>query len=330
MPPTATSRVPERPRVPDWQRPYVRRPGEVQFGLLPGAPLVTGVSTTEAALLAGLDGNRTREQTYRTAADAGLPRRRWRELLELMLTIGVLQDAAVGPAPEASVVGGRLRPRSDLRGPSPTILVGGGGRLADDLAAALREARLGRVVADPTDVDLAVADPMRHRVDVAVIVGGPVVDPRRGDVWLGRSVPHLPIALAGPRATIGPLVDPRRPGPCLWCLDRHRTDHDAAWPTVMTQALGRSLDSPEPGVVVTPGNGASPDTPPGLAQLVSGAATLVLGRFVRGEAPPAGVSVEVSLPWPRMDHRRWLVHPLCPGHLAAADDRPAESLAEGA
>jgi hypothetical protein len=30
--------------------------------------------------------------------------------------------------------------------------------------------------------------------------------------------------------------------------------------------------------------------------------------------PGAGVSVEVSGPWPRLDHRRWTRHPACPAH----------------
>ena len=32
-----------------------------------------------------------------------------------------------------------------------------------------------------------------------------------------------------------------------------------------------------------------------------------------------GVSVEVGLPWPRMDHRRWSPHPLCTAHPGATN-----------
>jgi len=48
---------------------------------------------------------------------------------------------------------------------------------------------------------------------------------------------------------------------------------------------------------------------------------------VEGHRPPPGVSVEVSLPWPRMDHRRWPTHPLCPAHPGfggTVDTRAAE------
>ncbi|WP_207555668.1 hypothetical protein, partial [Intrasporangium flavum] len=88
------SPVPDRPRLPAWLRPYVRRPGEVQFGLLPGAPVVEGVTPGEAALLAGLDGSLTREQTYAVAAAAGTGRKRWRDVLLLATSLGVLVDAA--------------------------------------------------------------------------------------------------------------------------------------------------------------------------------------------------------------------------------------------
>jgi hypothetical protein len=53
---------------------------------------------------------------------------------------------------------------------------------------------------------------------------------------------------------------------------------------------------------------------PGLSHLVVGAVTLLVTGVLEGQQPPPGVSVEVSLPWPRMDHRRWPTHPLCPAH----------------
>jgi hypothetical protein len=60
--------------------------------------------------------------------------------------------------------------------------------------------------------------------------------------------------------------------------------------------------------------GAHEALAPGLAQLVVGSVTLLVTGLLEGHPPPPGVSVEVSPPWPRLDHRRWLAHPLCPGH----------------
>jgi len=306
-------------------RPYVRRPGEVQFGLRPGAPVVDGVTPQEAALLAGLDGSLTREQTYAVAVDAGVSRRRWRDVLLLAASLGVLVDAAAGIS-----TGPRGRHVVDDQPTAPSapptsaparrrVLVDGDASLAADVAAALRDAGSALVVSERTDVDVAVADPGRDAPALVVLVGAPLVDPRRGDVWLRHGVPHLPVSGAGPSATVGPLVTGDGSGPCLWCLERHRTDRDDAWPTVLTQAMRH--DDPAPaGVRVT---GTSPwrePLAPGLSQLVAGAVTLLTGRVLRGDALPGGVSVEVGLPWPRMDHRRWTPHPLCTAHPDGAAD----------
>jgi hypothetical protein len=59
------------------------------------------------------------------------------------------------------------------------------------------------------------------------------------------------------------------------------------------------------------------ELPAGLGQLVSGVVALYAVGVLTGERPPAGVSAEVSLPWPRMDHRRWPRHPRCARHVQA-------------
>ena len=293
--------VPPHPRVPVWLRPLTRRRGEVQFGVLPGGPVVTGVSDTEADLLAHLDGalplvldrarGGRRGHRSRTMACAARARRRARR--------------AHRPAP-----GG------DVARPAPVPLHASappGGSSSTAVATSpptspRHVAHAGAtVVHGRTAVDRAVAAPLRPRPDLVVLVGSPVVDPRRGDLWLRHGVPHLPVAPAGPRTVIGPLVDGSPGAPCLWCLDRHRTDRDDAWPTLMSQATPtRALapaGSPE---------GEHDGLAPGLSHLVVGSVTLLVNGVLEGHPPPPGVSVEVSPPWPRMDHRRWPSHPLCP------------------
>jgi hypothetical protein len=138
-----------------------------------------------------------------------------------------------------------------------------------------------------------------------------VVDPHRGQLWLRHEVPHLPVTPAGPRTVIGPLVDASPGAPCLWCLERHRADRDEAWPAVMSQAApGRTL------ALAGPPEGRHDALSPGLAHLVVGTVTLLVVGVLEGHPSPPGVSVEVSLPWPRMDHRRWPPHPLCSEHPA--------------
>ncbi|EWT00323.1 hypothetical protein N865_16375 [Intrasporangium oryzae NRRL B-24470] len=313
-----SSPAPEsRPRFAAWLRPVARRPGEVQFGVLPDGPIVTGLTAAETDLLALLDGSRPVSSTYRDAARAGVPARRWRELLELVARLGVLES----PPPEPSsatvrtlpgVAGPPSTPRAaDVDGAARHVVVDGDGGLVDDIVTLVRRGGVGEITHGRQAVDHVIADPRTNRPDLVVLVGPVAIDPRRGDVWLGHGVPHLPVVPSGARVTVGPLVDPGT-GPCLWCLDLHRTDRDPAWPTLMAQLC------PGGGTVVTgpPAGGAELD--PALAQLVAGSVALLATQLLAGAHPPPGVSVEVSLPWPRMDHRRWTSHPRCLRHLGAS------------
>jgi len=287
--------VPSHPRLPTWLRPLTRRPGEVQFGVLPGGPVVTGVTDVEVGLLTGLDGALPLASTDRVAAEAGVLPGRWRALLELTSELGLLIDRAPADRPRQEVARGR-------------VVVDGCGDVASGIADAL--ARTGAtVVHGRAAVDRAVASPLRPRPDLVVLVGSPVVDPRRGELWRRHGVPHLPVAPAGPRTVVGPLVDDSPTAPCLWCLERHRADRDEAWPAVMSQATpARAL------ALAAPPEDRHDALSPGLSHLVVGTVTLLVTGLLEGHPPPPGVSVEVSLPWPRMDHRRWPTHPLCAEH----------------
>lgn len=296
--------VPSHPRLPSWLRPLTRRPGEIQFGVLPGGPVVTGVTDVEVGLLARLDGALPVSWTERVAADAGVRPARWRALLELTSELGLLTDStALARFPESAAPG--------------RVVVDGCGEVAAAIAEAVAQTGT-TVVHGRAAVDRAVASPVRPRPDLVILVGSPVVDPRRGELWRRHGVPHLPVAPAGPRTVIGPLVDDSPGAPCLWCLERHRADRDEAWPAVMSQAAPSRPLAP-----AGPAEGRHDALGPGLSHLVVGSVTLLVTGVLEGHPPPPGVSVEVSLPWPRMDHRRWPTHPLCPGHLprpATADD----------
>ena len=307
--------LPQRPHVPVWLRPLIRRPGEVQFGVVPGGPIVDGLTAVETRLLARLDGALTLEATYREAGAAGVSRRRWRELLALTARLGVLVDAAtVGPPPADRRPNGAFQHPVEGGGPA-CVVVDGIGPVSSEIASVVADECRTTVLHERADVDRVIADPLRRRPDVVVLIGSPVVDPRRGNLWLRHGIPHLPVTTAGPQTTVGPLADGSPLTPCLWCLDRHRTDRDEAWPTVMGQTSG-----PPPGhsTPVTDPDGRHEGLSHGLGQLVAGTVALFVSRVIAGHLPPRGVSVDVSLPWPRMDHRRWTRHPLCPGHPTGA------------
>ena len=72
-----------------------------------------------------------------------------------------------------------------------------------------------------------------------VMLGAYRVDPRRAATFMRDDVVHLPLALDGGRARIGPVVRPGRTA-CLTCLDADRRRDDPQWPIVAAQLMGRS------------------------------------------------------------------------------------------
>jgi bacteriocin biosynthesis cyclodehydratase domain-containing protein len=62
----------------------------------------------------------------------------------------------------------------------------------------------------------------------------PWTDPELCDDLLADGVVHLPVAVAGAAARVGPTVVPGLT-PCLWCLDLRAADADPAWPALADQ-----------------------------------------------------------------------------------------------
>jgi bacteriocin biosynthesis cyclodehydratase domain-containing protein len=81
---------------------------------------------------------------------------------------------------------------------------------------------------------LAWDDPRVEAAGAAVVVGSYAIEPARYARWLRRDVPHLAVVFGDAGVTVGPLVEPGA-GPCLRCLDLHRTDADPAWPVMAAQ-----------------------------------------------------------------------------------------------
>ncbi len=255
--------------IPLWLRPIPRRPGEVQFGVGEGGPIVTGVSADEARLLARLDGTMPLDALGAVAGAVGVSGRRWRVLLDLVARLGLLEPSPAAPR----AAGPALRDRTQVPG-GLTVLVEGPGSLSTALAQVLatepglqvRHGCSGEATTSSLTTGGARRRPDRQRIDrqrtagsvttplpgLVVLVADIALDPRRGDIWLARQVAHLPVVTTGhglgASTVVGPLVAPlvgtRDDAPCLWCLDLHRSDRDEAWPTVMAQVA--------PGGPVTP------------------------------------------------------------------------------
>lgn len=153
-------------------------------------------------------------------------------------------------------------------------------------------ARVLRDAAPRVDVD------GRTTPDAVVVVEHGAADPARATLLVGSGVPHVSVVVREGDTLVGPLVDPGR-GPCLRCLDLHRTDADPAWPTLVAQlvtAPGRP-DGPEVGVVA------------GVAASLAAAWALTVVDGTTGARP--GTTYELALPDALPRVREWAVHPDC-------------------
>ncbi len=269
----------------------------IQLGWSPGAGgvVVTGLEPTEVEVLTGLEGSfgGTVDPTAlrRAAARIGVPRTRTSRLVAVLQQHGLLGPQAASPSGAA-----RLLPHH--------VVVEGVGPLAWQVATLLRAGGVAHV-----DLGHDAADDLEQRLragaagvtapHLVVLAGRPVVPAHRGESWRRRGVPVLPVVIEGHRVVVGPLVRDDA-GPCLHCLDRVRTDLDAAWPVIATQG----------------GDGLPPDDDT-LLTLAAAVVAMLVRAQLDGPGVPAGVSVEAALPWPRLDHRRWPRHPDCSHHHRA-------------
>ncbi len=280
----------DRPRLKPWLWPIVRGGDEAQFGFDEDGIILTGITPAEVRLLRSLDGTRSRLELFSAARHAGVSAARWRELLDLVARLDLLEPGESLPVPNGS-----------------HVVVDGSGPLSAEVAALLRRVGVGRVTHDRTAVDLVLADPGRDRPDLVLLVGTDALDPRLADVWFHHRVPHLPIVPHGPTVSIGPLVRADAASPCLWCVDLHRTDRDQGWGAVVSQLAGDGTR-----IVSAPSGRDGPA--PGVVPFVAGGVALLVLGLLSGQQPPAGLTLDVRGPWPRVDHRRWTRHPRCRHH----------------
>ena len=145
------------------------------------------------------------------------------------------------------------------------------------------------------------ADPAR--ADLVVLLDRGAADASRADQLLAQDVPHLSVVVRETSIVVGPLVLPGR-GPCLRCLDLHRSERDRQWPLVLAQ-----LVSSEAAL-------AAPREETASAQLAAGLAALqVLGQLDGLQAPSSiGATLEIELPDGLVSRRPWPAHASCGCH----------------
>jgi len=125
-----------------------------------------------------------------------------------------------------------------------------------------------------------------------VLLGAHRVDPRRTVRLIADDIVHVPLAVDGARATVGPVVVPGQTA-CLVCLDASARAADPSWPLIAAQLLAR----------------ARPRVDTAFAAEAGRAAAHLLSRPVE---PPSSASLHLRVDALRRSWRR---------HLPSADCR---------
>ena len=297
--------------LPGLQRAW-RGPSSLQLGVSPRrAAVLDGLTAADVALLGRLvDGVDPVDLT----ADGGPA-----ELLGLLRQAGALVPARAGRSAHTL-----LEPRHEEREPDAAVwalvhrgsgdgwdllaararrhvLVVGTGRVTVAVADALREAEVGgvEVLTRLTERSLRARSgrALGTPPSCVVLVEPVAADSARATDLVRRDVPHLSVVLREGDVVVGPLVLPGA-GPCLRCLDLHRTDLDPAWPGLLAQLLAGPRTVPEESLVA------------GLAGRL--AALQVLALVDARSVPAAlGATLEVELPDGLAVRRPWTAHPAC-------------------
>jgi hypothetical protein len=323
-----------RPRLKSHVQPLRRGPGSLQLGLCPDAGVVLeGLTDAEILVVEGLDGSRDIQTLYAVAATTGVAAGRLSALIAALdehhlLVEATTNRACLSPIDEprrhllrqnavavaaAYGLGGDGFDRVAARS-TQHVVVSGEGDLPCALADLLRVGGIGRVSVGPNAVNMLDLELRSHRAgrarerfgptstlpDLVVLAAMGAICPDAGEPWLRRGIPHLPLVVQGHRVQVGPLVT-GGDGPCLSCLDLHRRDRDAAWPALLSQLASRGPLLPDAPVSLEST----------LTALTAGAAAMIVHTCLDGQPIPDGLSLELSLPWPSIQNRRWFSHPLC-------------------
>jgi bacteriocin biosynthesis cyclodehydratase domain-containing protein len=248
-----------------------RNPDTLQVGV--DAPLMvfTDVTIAEQRVIAALVGGVSRSGLDMISRSGGG--------VDLDGLLAGLEPALIKPRPATSIA----------------VTIEGTGPTAEEITRLL-----GHLVQDA-----ATATP---GTGFAVIVADHVIDPRQHGGWLRRDIPHLPVVFGDLTVRIGPLVEPGS-GPCLYCLELHRTDADPAWPAIAAQLLGRR---------------SATETLLVAREVAAMATRVVLERIERGAAEGSSLSgsssIDLDVHTGARTVRSWARHPDCGcSGLGAAD-----------
>lgn len=177
--------------------------------------------------------------------------------------------------------------------PDPSLVVLGGGALAEAVATSVADAGLRVTRFDPAG---PTALPPRPDEPELVLLAPSAAEPDRAltDTLLREGRPHLVVRIEPDRAVVGPLVLPGQT-PCVRCQDLTRVRMDPGWPHLLAQ-LCRGRVEPQPGLLAWAG----------------ATAAVQVRAWLAGSLPDTcGGALELTAPDYRLSSRTWPAHPGC-------------------
>lgn len=276
----AVPEVFERPVLPDRVGLRRRSDGSVLItGPAPGSLLLSGLTDAESTAVLSLGAV---SRTPRRARAWTSPSPRWEGLLAL------LQQAAGRLAPAATGV---------------RAVVLGEGPLPDEIRRALAPVAQ-RVVPESEALAALHADATIHPPDLVVLPAIDAITALAGRHWHSRGIRQLPVVVSGGVLHVGPLVRPHH-GPCLGCLDLHRGARDPGWAAWQATRAG------------VPDHQQDLDAAPEIRSAAAALTAWIASGDHLDRTLPAGVSLSMERPHPRLRHHLWTRHPSCHGCAAA-------------
>ena len=258
--------------APTHLRPLRRPDGSVQIGLGPRSIRLLGLTDAEHRWLAGIDPLRGLSAAVTAATLERIDPARATEVLDRLVTGGLLLPSASAQVDVAVVGFGAL----------PSLLVDA---LRQNAHVRTHRVRPG---GEP-DVT----------VDLAIVISTRPPSPELVRPWLAAEVPVLPLWCLTEQVSIGPLLRPDG-GPCLQCLDLTRTNADPAWPWLRAQLTRNGV-----------GGSEAVDEAPSMRLLAAGLTTAVALDHLAGRLRAPETSFEVATPGPTLERHSWPVHPGC-------------------
>jgi hypothetical protein len=303
-----------RPALRPGLLPLWRDRDTVQIGIDPRRAVAISGMSQAAAVIRLLDGSRERDQLVTEASDLGVQPAVTERIITLLAAAGVLVDfpsdvlrslppelsrqlmpvlAAASVAAQDSDGGARLIARRS----SATMLVCGSGPIAVLITDLLTRSGLA-IRSSPVPAVQQLAG--QHRMDppdLIVLVGHQ--SPAETAELSRVKLPHLAVYVDEAIGVVGPLVQPGATA-CLRCIDLAKTERDPAWPLILAQLAGRSIQPPACDAV--------------LATMVAAQAAAQALAFA-DQAPlaqaTANGTLELVCPSWQWRRRSWPPHPAC-------------------